>query len=431
MTASPLTKLAEELLENARALDSYNQKHGFEPVSFERESFIDLPLEVENQRKTVIDLAQDLKRLAQGPRDLLFESCNHFGDLANLDFIYHHKLASFVPLDNDISYAELAMATNIDEVFVRRMVRVGMMNRIFIETANGRVRHSAASRILHEEPGAMDACGFLLQEMFPAAAKMVEATQKYPSSGEPNETAFNVAFNTSRPFYLELEASPERARRFGSAMRWMSRGGRFSNDHLIRGYDWASIDRAGGLVVDIGGGHGAVSIALANATKELRFLVQDLPISASQGEKLLAAELKERISFMPHDFFAPQPIEGADVYFFRYILHNWSDKYAERILKAAVPAMRHGSRIVCVDFLPGDHSETRWSDKQPYNMDMIQAIGWNSIERTSSDWARLFTTTDKRLKFLGTRTPPGCSVSIIEARFDDPAGATSTNGVSG
>ena len=50
-------------------------------------------------------------------------------------------------------------------------------------------------------------------------------------------------------------------------------------------------------------------------------------------------------------------------------------------------------------------------------MDMIQAIGWNSIERTASDWKRLFTTVDHRLTFLGTRTPEGCSVSLIEAEF--------------
>src|SRR5438045_130111 len=111
---------------------------------------------------------------------------------------------------------------------------------------------------------------------------MVAAMDKYPLSGEPNETGYNLAFNTSRPFYLELESIPDRARRFGAAMRWMSRGGRFSATHLIRGYDWISIDRPGGLLVDIGGGHGAVSLALAQSTQHMRFVVQDLPITAAQ-----------------------------------------------------------------------------------------------------------------------------------------------------
>lgn len=71
-----------------------------------------------------------------------------------------------MPSNGDISYTELADLTGVDEVLLRRMARVAMMNRIFIETTEGRVRHSAASRILNNEPDAMDACGFLLEELF-------------------------------------------------------------------------------------------------------------------------------------------------------------------------------------------------------------------------------------------------------------------------
>lgn len=201
--------------------------------------------------------------------------------------------------------------------------------------------------------------------MKPSAAKMVAAMRKYPSSGEPNETAFNVAFNTSRPFYLELDTEKERSRRFGAAMVWMSRSGRFSHDQLARGFDWARLDHDQTTVVDVGGGHGAVSIHIAKATSKVRFVVQDLPITVSDGARLLPLELKERVSFMPHDFFSEQPVKGADVYFFRYILHNWSDKYAEPILKALIPALKDGSIILCCEFLPGDISTTTWSNKQP------------------------------------------------------------------
>jgi hypothetical protein len=76
MPPSPLTTFAEELLEHARALDAYNEANGLEHVSFKHESFVDVPGEVEERRKKVINLAQDVKRLAQGPRDLLFETLN-------------------------------------------------------------------------------------------------------------------------------------------------------------------------------------------------------------------------------------------------------------------------------------------------------------------------------------------------------------------
>ena len=65
----------------------------------------------------------------------------------------------------------------MDEVLLRRMLHMAMMNHIFIETRDGDVRHSAVSKILHQEPGAMDACGFMLEEMF------VRWTPCYPLTG--------------------------------------------------------------------------------------------------------------------------------------------------------------------------------------------------------------------------------------------------------
>ena len=46
---------------------------------------------------------------------------------------------------------------------------------------------------------------------------------------------------------------------------------------------------------------------------------------------------------------------------------------------------------------------------------MIQATGWNSLERTTEDWERLFAAVDPKLSFCGTRTPEGSFVSLIEA----------------
>jgi hypothetical protein len=48
---------------------------------------------------------------------------------------------------------------------------------------------------------------------------------------------------------------------------------------------------------------------------------------------------------------------------------------------------------------------------------MVQALGWNSLERTTPDWINLFASVDKRITLVGTRTPPGSSVSLIEAIF--------------
>lgn len=69
-------------------------------------------------------------------------------------------------MDSDISYAELAVVTGFDEILLRRMMRHAMINRIFTESNEGRIQHSAASRLLKVDPEAMDAVGFLLEELF-------------------------------------------------------------------------------------------------------------------------------------------------------------------------------------------------------------------------------------------------------------------------
>ena len=59
--------------------------------------------------------------------------------------------------------------------------------------------------------------------------------------------------------------------------------------------------------------------------------------------------LEDRISFMAHDFFTPQPIT-ADVYFFRFIFHDWPDKYGISILQNLVPALKPGARVLINEF---------------------------------------------------------------------------------
>lgn len=82
MASSPLTTLAEKLLEKVKILDAHNERNGLPPASFESESFVDAPLDIEETRRAAIDLSQDIKRLAQGPRDLILESLNLVSDLS-------------------------------------------------------------------------------------------------------------------------------------------------------------------------------------------------------------------------------------------------------------------------------------------------------------------------------------------------------------
>lgn len=102
-------------------------------------------------------------------------------------------------------------------------------------------------------------------------------------------------------------------------------------------------------LVDVGGSHGNAAIKLAEKHPQLTCIVQDLPKVIEGVEAQLPAHLKGRVRYMAHDFWTEQSVKGADIYFFRWVFHDWADEYAVKILKQTIPALKPGARIVIND----------------------------------------------------------------------------------
>jgi hypothetical protein len=117
--------------------------------------------------------------------------------------------------------------------------------------------------------------------------------------------------------------------------------------YLVENFDFGSIGR--GTIVDVGGSHGQVSIAIAQKFPDVSCIVQDLPGTISGLEEHIPKELKDRIQGMAHDFLTPQPVKDADIYLLRWILHDWSDKYCIRILQSLIPGLKRGSKVLVND----------------------------------------------------------------------------------
>lgn len=122
----------------------------------------------------------------------------------------------------------------------------------------------------------------------------------------------------------------------------------FNGSHVVKGYDWAGLGQA--KIVDLGGSHGDMMIALAQSFPNLHCIVQDLAeVIDSRPAEAPPEELKDRVTFQSHDFFKPQPVKDADVFFLRWIFHGWSDKYCLRILDNLIPSLKPGARVVIND----------------------------------------------------------------------------------
>ena len=146
--------------------------------------------------------------------------------------------------------------------------------------------------------------------------------------------------------YTILGKDPRRAERFATGMSALITSEGYELRYIVDNIPWASF--GSGTVVDLGGSHGDAMIAIAKRFPTLRFVVQDLP-HVIGSRPSLPTEVDGRISFMTHDFFTPQLVKGAQVYFFRWIFHNWSDKYCLNILQNLVPALEPGAQILIND----------------------------------------------------------------------------------
>lgn len=113
-----------------------------------------------------------------------------------------------------------------------------------------------------------------------------------------------------------------------------------------------------GLVVDVGGSKGEYGIKIAQKYPGIKVVIQDLPDVVSKARSNAPQDLGDMVSFMAHDFFTEQPVKGADVYFLRWILHDWSDKYSIRILRALIPALKKGAKVVLHEYIVPEPGET-------------------------------------------------------------------------
>lgn len=123
---------------------------------------------------------------------------------------------------------------------------------------------------------------------------------------------------------------------------------------------------------------------------------------------------------MPYDFLAQtQPVRDADVYFFRWILHNWSDKYCMLILRNLIPALKPGALVIVADnVLPPPGVLPRWREERVRSMDLTMKELQNARERELHDWRALFERTDSRFRFRKAEQPPGSMLWMMEILWE-------------
>ncbi|KAK7743303.1 hypothetical protein SLS62_010675 [Diatrype stigma] len=293
-----IVELAQSIVDGVAQIQTVFSDKGLPPPSFDEDAPQNFPSEAFNARDMVLDASAELYDLLLDPVNLMVKR----GSVGQTTF------------------ASIAKQTGLPEQMVKRLLRHAMTMRVFREPEPNSVAHTQASKILTETNMAhWLASG--TEDMWPAAVRMVDAIEKWGDSQEPNHTGFALAHNITGSIYDFVASNPERAARFSGTMKAMTSSDGYDLTYVLDHYEWASLGTA--RVVDIGGSQGHVSIALAKQFPDLTFVVQDMEQVVEGAGASLPAELATRVQFMAHDLFKPQTVV-ADVYFMRWILHNWS-----------------------------------------------------------------------------------------------------------
>lgn len=207
----------------------------------------------------------------------------------------------------------------------------------------------------------------------------------------------------------------------------------YNASHVVDNYDWKSLGQV--KMVDIGGGAGHVTMELVKTFPNLSVIVQDMEKMVDEANADIPAELKDRFEFMVQDIFAPQTVQ-ADIYFIRWVFHNWSDKYCALILKALIPALKPGARIIINETcMPEPGRISHWREKYLRQVifticfpsidiltsfrtcrsfDLNMTAGFASYERSLDEWKMLLAGVDPRFVFQKVKEADDSALAIIE-----------------
>jgi O-methyltransferase/methyltransferase family protein len=299
--------------------------------------------------------------------------------------------------DGPLDAEALARAVGAQPDALRRVLRGLAAEGVLDECPDGRFGLTALGACLRGDVpgslrGAISARGDVY---YGAAAGLLDAVQH---GGAAFERVHGLGF------FEYLTQRPELGAAFQDSMADRSRQ---EAADVVAAYDSGGFEQ----LVDVGGGHGILLEAILRAApRSCGVLLDRPPVVERARERLEAAGLAGRCTFVPGDFFAAVP-PGGDAYLLSRVIHDWDDDAAIRILancRAAMPG--RGTLLLVEAVLP----ERAREQPAAIRMDLHMLTLLHGRERTGAEYERLLGAVGFRLRrVVPTRSAAG--ISIIEA----------------
>jgi O-methyltransferase/methyltransferase family protein len=229
---------------------------------------------------------------------------------------------------------ELSASTGIHAQSLRRLLRGLEVWGVLVEAPDGHFASTPLSdQFRSDKPGLRNLTIMLSEEGYEAWADLMYTL----STGKP---AYEHLYGKSH--FERIGENPEMSAHFNAAM---VEGSTRVARAFSAAYDFTGVR----TVVDVGGGNGAVLIAVLQANPEMQGVLLDLAQGlAGANEKVAAAGVAERVTLQVGSFFEAVTT-GSDLYLLKWIVHDWDDERALAILKNCKRAMHAKARLVLLE----------------------------------------------------------------------------------
>lgn len=268
--------------------------------------------------------------------------------------------------------------------FVERLMRILVHRGFFGLEEEGYVLTDASKLLLKDSPSSL--APFVLGILDPFMIKPSQCLGAWLQNDDP--TPFHTAYGMA--FYEKMEHDTELTRLFNDCM---------ANDSLLianvlTNKCYADVFEGLETFVDVGGGTGSVTKAIAATFPNIECTCFDLPhvVADLQGSPNLKFVGGNMFDAVPH----------ANAILLKSILHNWNDEQSLKILERCREAItikdnKKKGKVIIIDIVIGkngfgdeddDHNYKSIHTQLLYDMQMM--VFFASKERNENEWSKLF-----------------------------------------
>jgi hypothetical protein len=325
---------------------------------------------------------------------VLYEQFQYFWLLPSLYVAARLDIATLLK-NNPLTPEDLGRKVNADPANLARLLRALASQGIFKQTRNGRFALNSVAKGLLDEPGSLR--HMILHHLGPVNWNLMSNLEyAVRTGGDAFEDKYGM------PIYEYLKEHQGENDVFDKSMSNLSDLGL---SPILSAYDFGKFKK----IADIGGGEGFLLANILHRHPGCMGILFDTPNALEQAKAMLARyQVENRTELVAGDFFTAVPGTG-DLYLLKHVIHNWSDRESEELLKVIHRDMPAGSRVLILEMIvpPGNTP----SLAKLLDIQMMASMPGGK-ERTAAGFMEILTRSGfSNIRFIPTISP----VCLIEA----------------